>query len=76
MLLLDGEKLIRYNRWICYLLYLPIGIIITILFSIENFLMVPVAYVSHLIVLVETLTDADETMDELSEKLTRVGTII
>tara|TARA_B110000285_G_scaffold201667_1_gene236446 strand:+ start:1078 stop:1422 length:345 start_codon:yes stop_codon:yes gene_type:complete len=76
MVFLDGEKLITFNRWICHILYLPIAVIVTLTFCILNFLLVPVAYAKHLIVLIGTVTDADETMDELSEKLTRIVTIL
>jgi hypothetical protein len=60
----------------CHLLYLPISIGCVTYFSIKNILLVPVAYVAHFFALVETVTDSDETMDELSEKLERIYTII
>jgi len=69
MVFLDGDRLVTYNKWICHLLYLPINICLLVYFNIYNVLYIPICYVSHLIVLVKTLTDADETMDELSEKL-------
>jgi len=35
-----------------------------------------VAYFKHTVVLIQTITDSDETMDEFSEKVTRFFTII
>ena len=35
----------------------------------------PLGYFNHIYVLILTITDSDETMDELSEKLERVKTI-
>lgn len=36
---------------------------------------VPLAYVGHVFALIQTVTDSDETMDELEEKIERVKTI-
>jgi hypothetical protein len=36
----------------------------------------PIAYFKHIYVLTFTILDSDETMDELSEKLFRVWTIV
>lgn len=37
---------------------------------------VPITYVQHTLSLIKTLTDADETMDELEEKIERAKTIV
>ena len=36
----------------------------------------PIAYIRHLLSLINTLTDSDETMDEFDEKLQRFYTIL
>ena len=36
----------------------------------------PLSYLNHIYVLILTITDSDETMDELSEKLERALTIV
>jgi hypothetical protein len=36
----------------------------------------PLAYMFHTYKLIRTILDSDETMDELHEKIRRVGTII
>jgi hypothetical protein len=41
-----------------------------------NVIYVPIAYFKHVLTLIETLTDGDETMDESSEKMNRFKTII
>jgi len=45
-------------------------------FTVQNIFYVPVAYVRHLLALINTLTDSDETMDEFDEKFRRFQTII
>ena len=45
-------------------------------FTFLNVLYVPIAYFKHTLTLIRTLTDGDETMDEFSEKMTRLQTII
>jgi hypothetical protein len=37
---------------------------------------VPIAYFRHVLTLIQTLTDGDETMDEFSEKIHRFKTIM
>lgn len=69
------ENLIKFNMFLCHLLYFPIGAILTMVFSFMNFLIMPFTYIIHTINLIKTLTDSDETMDELTEKLRRVRTI-
>lgn len=66
----------HYNLFLCHLLYLPLGLTFTIFFTIQNFGYIPIAYFKHTLVLIQTLTDSDETMDEFSEKVTRFFTII
>ena len=52
------------------------AIVFTSLFTFTNLLYVPIAYVRHLLALINTLTDSDETMDEFDEKLQRFYTIL
>ena len=68
--------LIKFNMFLCYLLYFPISIFLTILFTIIDLSYVFPAYFVHTMSLIQTITDSDETMDELSEKLERVKTIL
>ena len=68
--------MIKYNKFLCYLLYFPIALTFTIYFAVMTTIYAPIAYFSHTLALIQTLTDADETMDELSEKLQRALTII
>ena len=55
---------------------MPFGLTITVGFIVRCMFYVPWAYVKHTIVLIETLTDSDETMDEFHEKLERFFTIL
>jgi hypothetical protein len=71
----DYHTLVAYNNFLCHLLYFPLALTITLAFSVINCLYLPLAYVAHIGSLIETLTDSDETMDELSEKIQRVFTI-
>ena len=70
------KYLYHYNLFLCPLIYLPLGLFFTAFFTIQNLAYVPVAYFKHALVLIQTLTDSDETMDEFSEKVTRFFTII
>jgi len=76
LLPLKEEFLIKYNKFLCYLLFFPVALTFTICFMVMTSLYAPVAYISHTLALIRTLTDADETMDELSEKLQRAFTIV
>ena len=58
------------------MLYSIVAIFLSFLFMILNTIWVPFAYVKHCITLIQTLTNADETMDEFDEKLARFVTII
>ena len=58
------------------MLYSPIAIVITSLFILFTTLQAPVAWFSHLIVLIQTITGVNENMDDTSEKLNRLYTII
>lgn len=72
-----GDKfLIAYNKFLCHCLYFPIALTFMTIFTFLNILYVPIAYFKHTITLIRTLTDGDETMDEFSEKMTRLQTII
>lgn len=64
-----------YNKFQCHILYIPQAIIFTAGFCLFNTCYVPITYVNHTLSLIKTLTDADETMDELDEKLERAKTI-
>ena len=39
-------------------------------------ILTPLAYVGHTLSLIQTITNSDETMDEFSEKIRRVMTIL
>jgi hypothetical protein len=54
----------HYNLFLCHLLYLPLGITFTFFFTLQNVGYLPIAYFKHVLVLIQTLTDSDETMDE------------
>lgn len=73
---LNDSFLRSYNTFLCHLLYLPVGLVITTCFTLGNLILMPLAYFKHILSLINTLTDSDETMDELSEKIRRVLTII
>jgi hypothetical protein len=53
-----------------------VAIIVTTWFTSVNMVMLPIGYVSHLLSLIRTITNSDETMDEFDEKLDRVKTIM
>ena len=68
--------LIYFNTFLCNLVYFPIGILLTVSFTITNIFFVPLAYLGHSYALIKTLTDDDETMDDAEEKLERAKTIV
>ena len=49
---LSDEFLIKYNQFLCHALYLLIAVVITAIFTVLNTIYVPIAYVSHTIVLI------------------------
>ena len=65
-----------YNEFLCHLLYAPLAVLFTIVFTVINCIAVPISYFLHIYNLVRTLTDADETMDEFEEKVERFFTIV
>jgi len=65
-----------YNQFLCHLLYAPFAVAVTAIFTVRCVLYAPVAYVGHVVALIQTLTDSDETMDEFHEKLARFFTIV
>lgn len=73
---LQEEFLKKYNMFLCHILYSMQALLFTSIFTVFNILYVPVTYVKHTIRLIQTLTDADETMDELDEKIERFKTIL
>lgn len=73
---MSEESLKLFNLFLCHVLYLPIGVVVTICFAIMDLAIMPWAYIGHTFTLIKTITDSDETMDELSEKVRRVFTII
>jgi len=73
---MSDESLVKYNTFLCHLLYLPLGLTFMIVFTIQNVVYMPLAYFKHTMALIQTLTDSDETMDEFDEKLRRFYTII
>lgn len=70
------KYLYDFNQFLCHLLYFPLAIILTCFFILICLFYAPIAYAKHTIVLIETLTDSDETMDEFHEKLERFFTIL
>ena len=73
---LSTNALLKLNKFLCNLLFAPIAICILMCHTTINAILVPVAYVQHTLALISTLTNADETMDEFSEKLRRFFTIV
>ena len=73
---LNESFLINYNKFQCHILYIAQALMFTTGFSICNIIYVPITYVQHTLSLIKTLTDADETMDELEEKIERAKTIV
>ena len=58
------------------MLYAPLALTLTAFFTALNLLYIPIAYLRHLLSLINTLTDSDETMDDFDEKFRRFQTII
>ena len=50
-------------------MYFPIGLVFTFCFIILDSFLATFSYFMHIINLVNTIANADETMDELSEKI-------
>jgi len=75
-----SEEMIKYrenfNLFLCHLMYLPLGLTFTFFFTLMNICYVPIAYIKHVVVLIQTLMDSDETMDDIQEKVMRFWTII
>lgn len=71
-----NQYLYSFNQFLCHLLFIPFALIITAYFIVYCVIYVPFAYFKHCLVLIETLTDSDETMDEFHEKLERFFTIV
>lgn len=76
LLPLSDESLTKFNYFLCKILYFPVAISITIIFTIINVIIIPFAYVFHIITLINTLTNRDETMDDMKEKIRRFCTIL
>ena len=72
----EEKNLIIYNTFLCHLLYIPIGLTVTCLFTLRNIAWMPFVYLGHTLSLIQTITNSDETMDEFSEKFTRFITIL
>jgi hypothetical protein len=70
------KYLIIFNTFLCHLIYIPIAALLVLAFSLFNILLVPLAYFGHIVALIQTITDSDETMDELEEKIERAKTIV
>lgn len=73
---MSDNKLMQLNTLTCHIIYFPISILLTLYFIVIASLFTPFAYVKHAFRLIKTLTASDESMDELSEKLNRVFTIV
>ena len=72
----DQKQVVDYNKFLCHLLYIPLGLFFTLVFTMQNICYMPIAYFKHIFVLIQTLTNSDETMDDFGEKLQRAYTII
>ena len=73
---LSDSVLKAYNKFLCHLLYFPLAIFFTVFFTFINIFLMPIAYFKQSYILIQTLTDSNETMDDLSEKIRRLFTII
>jgi len=71
-----SELLKKYNLFLCYILFTPIAMSLTLIFFILDLILVPIGYIGLIIGLIQTLLDNDETMDEFEEKVQRVFTIL
>lgn len=71
----SDEFLIWFNLFLCKILYFPVAVTISIMFTIMNILILPFAYMTHTSTLVNTLFNSDETMDDWAEKFKRIFTI-
>ena len=49
---LSDSFLIWFNNILCHLVYLPINVIITLAFTVTNVILLPIAYVTHLLALI------------------------
>jgi hypothetical protein len=76
MLPLSKDFLLIYNKFLCHMLYLPIALVVTLIFTIFNTMYVPIAWIKHIIALLRTLVSTNETLDEWSEKFVRLKTIL
>ena len=76
LLPMSDQKLIKLNSFICHIIYFPVSVVLTISFCVSATLFTPFAYINHIIRLIDTLTNNDETMDEISEKLRRFQSIV
>jgi hypothetical protein len=72
----DDETYKRYNEQLCKILYFPVAVIVTTFFTLLNLLIFPFSYLTHLWALINSILNSDEQMDDLSEKIQRVYTIL
>ena len=70
------QYIYNFNQFLCHLLYFPFGVTVVLMFLVRCLFYVPLAYFKHSLVLIQTMTDSDETMDEFHEKLERFFTIL
>lgn len=72
----SDESLIKFNLFLCHLIYAPFAVFLTTIFTVLNIIVFPFAYLIHLYNLTSTLLESSETLDEFSEKLRRFITIV
>jgi hypothetical protein len=58
------------------MLYFPIAVVVTCIFTVSNAFYVPIAWLKHLLALIGTLTSSSELLDEWSEKFVRFKTVV
>lgn len=60
----------------CHIVYLPVAVIVVCWFMVKNAIYTVLAYIKHVYVLIDSLTQDNKKMDESQEKLERVKTIL
>jgi hypothetical protein len=53
-----------YNLFLCQLLYFPLSITFTVYFTLINTLLMPLAYVFHVIKLIQSIPEGNEENPE------------
>ena len=68
----DDETLKKFNTCLCHLMYFPIAVILSIVFTVFNTLLMPVALMNHLLILTLKIFDTT-TSKSTCEK---IGTVL